>query len=64
MINVIEETVRNNDIVVLSTTNARRYKIVPDESVQYWNLFLFPPPLVLKIVFDSPEFNRSIIFSG
>ena len=22
----------------------RRYKIVPDESVQYWNLFLFPPP--------------------
>ena len=23
---------------------AWRYKIVPDESIQYWNLFLFPPP--------------------
>ena len=26
---------------------ARRYKITPDESVQYWYLFLFPPPPAL-----------------
>ena len=60
---------------------AWRYKIAPENSVKYWYLFLFPPPLAmgflplfvrpmmaiqeffLKIVFDSPEFNRSIIFS-
>ena len=26
---------------------ARKYKIAPDESGQYWYLFLFPPPLAM-----------------
>ena len=58
---------------------ARRYKITPDESVQYSYLVsssschaflpLFVRPMMtmqeicLMIVFDSPEFSRSIVFS-
>ena len=28
---------------------SRRYKIIPDESVQYWYLFLFPPPFAIVL---------------
>ena len=60
---------------------ARRYRIVPEESEQYWNIFFCPrPPVmrlfhfssdqcwqykkrILKMIFYSPEFNRSIIVS-
>ena len=60
---------------------ARRYRIVPEESEQYWNIFfcfssschaalsLFVRSMltiqkkILKMIFNSPEFNRSIIVS-
>ena len=34
---------------------ARRYKITPDESVQYWYLFLFPPPVMLFFHLSSDQ---------
>ena len=74
------------------TWRAQRYRVVPEESVQCWNLFLCPPPpamllfhissdqwwqygkcfwkfslilqnwtMIMKRIFYSPEFNRSII---
>ena len=34
---------------------ARRCRIVPDESVQYWYLFLFPPPAMVFFHFSSDQ---------
>ena len=35
--------------------SGRRYKIAPDESGQYWYLFLFPPPLAMLFFHFSSE---------
>ena len=34
---------------------ARRYKIAPDESVQYFYIFLFPPPLAMLFFHSSSD---------
>ena len=37
---------------------ARRYKIAPDESVQYWNMFFSPPPAALPF-FIRPMLKKT-----
>ena len=36
-------------------SRARVYKIAPDESVQYWYMFLLPPPIAMVFFHLSPD---------
>ena len=37
------------------TWSPRKYRIVPDESIQYWFMFLFPPPAILFFHLSSDQ---------